>query len=258
MRRRSRLLGLLLPLALLTACAGPTHTIRELGQPAFEPLLGALRLERVEEPQTKGFDAWDPERVEDDGDHRLALRFWPLGDEALIAIEVRARGLGRLSLSEVAAAIYPATLSEANAFELQGTLPASEPLTYSQESERDGESLVLVLRLPRAQLPVGCEALAVPVLSRFRDGWVHVQFYKTAIPEPLRRETLEEAQRRAQGAALASEAPPSEAAPPPQEAKPQSEDAAPPSDADRAPESAPESAPRDLSEPRDPPGQGSQ
>lgn len=235
-RALSLLLVCLLPLC--AGCAGPTFTIRELGQPAFEPLLGSERLEGLEEEQTKGFDAFDPARVEDEGDHRLALRFWPLGDATLIAIEVRARGLGRLRLSDLAAAIYPATLAEASAFEAQGTLPAGEPLVYSQESERDGESRVLVLRLPRDQVPPGCEAFAVPVLSRFEDGWVHVQFYRTAIPEPLRRETPEEAQRRAaanapqaqEGPAPPAEGPAESPASPaegPAPASPEAEQAAP-------------------------------
>ena len=245
MRRAQTLSSLSLLISLLSlcaGCAGPTFTVRELGQPAFEPLLGSERLERIEEEQTKGFDAFDPARVEDDGDHRLALRFWPLGDATLIAFEVRARGLGRLRLSDLAAAIYPATLAEASAFEVQGTLPAAEPLVYGQESERDGESRVLVLRLPREQVPPGCEALVVPVLSRFEDGWVHVQFYRTAIPEPLRRETPEEAQRRADAGppgAVEAPAPPAEGAPAQPEAAPETADPEAPDPSPEAPRAEP-------------------
>lgn len=208
MSAAARSLAPLLALA-LCGCAGPTYTISELGQPAFEPLLGATRLERVEGEQTKGFDVFDPNRVEDDGNHRLGMRFWPLGDAEEVAIEVRGYALGGLYLSDLAAAVYPATRSESLEFEASGRLPAASSILYSADSEVEQGNRVLLLRFPRSALPPGCEALVVPVLARFEDGWVHVQYYKTAIPEPLRRESPEEAAARAKAAG----APPGEPTP---------------------------------------------
>ncbi|MBL4847715.1 MAG: hypothetical protein JKY65_19530 [Planctomycetes bacterium] len=178
-------------------CTGPTATIRELGQPAFEPLLGDLRLARVDEEQTGGFDAFDPDTAQPSSDHRIALRFWPLADDETIAIEVRARGIGELPLRDIAAAVYPATRLQCAAYQATGQLPTPEPIFYSGDSKSDLGGRVLTMTFPRSDLPPGTVSLAVPVLLRFEDGWIRVQYYKTTVPEPLRRETPEVAAERA-------------------------------------------------------------
>ena len=58
---------LLLAGLLLTAagCAGPTATIRELGHPVFEPVVGASsRFARAEKQRLGGLDAYQPDEVE--------------------------------------------------------------------------------------------------------------------------------------------------------------------------------------------------
>ena len=224
---RGRLL-LLLGAFVLAGCAGPTATIRELGQPAFEPLLGQIRLERVSEPQTGGFDVFDPDTAQKGSDHRIGLRFWPLADSETIAIEIRSRSLGKLRLRDLAAAVYPATRSQCQDYQATGNLPALEPVLYTSDSKDDRGGRILTMTFPRSSLPKGTTNLAVPVLLRFEDGWVRVQYYSTAVPEPLRRETPEAAEarlkkeiadaiaakRKAEGKSPKDEAPPEEAAPP--------------------------------------------
>lgn len=179
-------------------CSGPQGTISEFGQPAFQPLLGDTRYELAsEEPQPKGFDAFDPATVQDEADHRLALSFLPMADQEQTAIEIRAQVVGGLPLRDLAAAVYPSSRAECQAFESAGTLPASEPLFVASDSKPTSKGRVLTMIFPRSSIPQGTLGFAIPILLRFEDGWIRVQYYQTAVPEPLRRESVEAAEARA-------------------------------------------------------------
>ncbi len=213
--RRAPLL-LLLVIPALAGCRGPTATIGEHGFPVFAEVVGAdAQLERPDPKQTQGLDAFG-ERVDKSADHRFAVRFWPLSSEEKVAVEVKARADGNLQIGELAMAAYPVTRTEAERFRMRGVLPdpAAEPIAFARGGEQDGEgSISLILIFPRDAIPEGTERLALPTLARFDDGWVHVRFYQTAVPEPLRRLSSEEVEafkkRAAEAAAQAAqEAPP--------------------------------------------------
>lgn len=179
-------------------CAGPQGTISEFGQPAFEPVLGTTLLERAsEEPQPKGFDAFDPGPVQTDADHRLVLSFRPMADEVDTSVEIFAQGQGELRLQDLAAAVYPATRAECQTFEATGVLPAGKPVFFSRASKATAKGRVLTMIFPRTAVPAGTAGFAIPILVRFEDGWVRVQYYRTAVPQPLRRESPEAAEARA-------------------------------------------------------------
>lgn len=187
--------GLLL---LAVGCAGPQGTISELGHPEFEPHLGSTVYELAsEEPQPKGFDAFDPETVQDEADHRLALSFLPMADEEQTAIEIRAQVVGGLPLRDLVAAVYPTTRTGCQAFEVKGALPPCEPIFVSSDSKPTRKGRVLTMIFPRSAIPPGTLGFAIPILLRFEDGWIRVQYYQTAVPEPLRRESPEAAEARA-------------------------------------------------------------
>jgi hypothetical protein len=193
---RRAALGLLLLVA--AGCSGPQGTISQLGQPAFEPILGATVYELAsEEPQPKGFDAFDPATVQDDADHRLALSFLPMADEEQTAIEIRAQVVGGLPLRDLAAAVYPATRANCQAFESRGALPEGAPIFTASDSKATSKGRVLTMIFPRSSIPAGTLGFAIPILLRFEDGWIRVQYYQTAVPEPLRRESPEAAEARA-------------------------------------------------------------
>jgi len=193
-----RRVALAASLLLAAGCSGPQGTITELGQPVFEAQLGKTVYELAsEEPQPKGFDAFDSATVQDEADHRLALSFLPMADEEQTAIEIRAQVVGGLPLRDLAAAVYPATRAECQAFESTGALPQGEPLYTSSDSKATSKGRVLTMFFPRSTTPAGTEGLVIPILLRFEDGWIRVQYYQTAVPQPLRREAPEAAEARA-------------------------------------------------------------
>ncbi len=185
-------------LLLLAGCSGPQGTISELGQPEFAAQLGNTVYELAsEEPQPRGFDAFDSATVQDEADHRLALSFLPMADEEQTAIEIRAQVVGGLPLRDLAAAVYPATRAECQAFESSGALPKSEPIFSSSDSKATSKGRVLTMFFPRSATPPGTQGFAIPILLRFEDGWIRVQYYQTAVPQPIRRESPEAAEARA-------------------------------------------------------------
>ena len=169
----------------LAGCGGPSWTIRELGHPVFEPILGAqVRFERQDPDQIKQLDAY-PDSVDFDADHRFGLAFKPTGDEAGLTFEVRAVPKGALRITDVAVAVFAATPQEAQNFEAFGELSSPEsPLALETRVVEGEDGLrILALALPREALPAGTAWLAVPTLVRFADGWITIRFFKTVVPD---------------------------------------------------------------------------
>lgn len=180
----------LAPLLLsLSACAAETYTIRELGHPQFEQVVGAdTRFERVPEPQRGQLDAF-PERADREGDHRFLHAIVPIGTEEDVYLEVRAarRPPTGLPLQSLTVAVYALDGRQAEAFGATGALPAAEePITVVTTREKDDGILALLVRLPRAAIPEGTERLAFPILVQFEDGWIHLLFYRTGVPAAVR------------------------------------------------------------------------
>ena len=137
----SRLVFLLAPLILLVSgCSSQTYSIRELGHPAFESVVGKeTAFERADEEQRKGLDAFTSD-VQASGDHSFIVSFWPAGSEDKIGLEIRARAKGKLSLERLAAAVFAVSRKESSTFSLTGALPAPRaPIAFSGESEEDEE-----------------------------------------------------------------------------------------------------------------------
>jgi hypothetical protein len=212
MRRYSAPFAALVMLA--SGCSSPTLTMTDLGQPVFTDVVGAdARYERVDPKQTGGLDAY-PATADADADHRMSLTFWPGSTPEKVGIEVKAKARGKLPLKRIAAAVYPVSHGEAQRFARKGTLPdpTATPLGFSAESEPDETGWrVLAVVFPRESIPPGTAFLAVPVLSEFKDGWVHLSYYKTMIPEPMKFLSPEEVEQleaeRAQGDGQAAGSP---------------------------------------------------
>ncbi len=178
---------------LLAGCGGPSQTLRQLGHPAFEEVVGKDTLySRADPEQRMGMDAYTGD-VDSDGDHSFIISFWPAGTEEKIGLEVRARGKGQLNLESLAAAVFPITRQQAQRFEAIGELPdpSATPIAFSGASEQDESgNTVLYLFFLRSAIPAGTEWLAIPTLARFADGWIHVRYYETAIPEAMKLRVL--------------------------------------------------------------------
>jgi hypothetical protein len=175
----------------LGACA-QTATIRELGHPAFEPVVGAeTRFELLDGAQKGELLAY-PDTVRMEEDHRWIFGAIPTGtaDHVLLEIRAAARPPSGLPLAKLAAAIYPLTLAQAAEFSRTGALPAPEsPVAFEWTSEHetlpnDQRVMILNLRVPRAALPPDADRLAATILAQLEDGWVHVRFYQTGVPVP--------------------------------------------------------------------------
>ncbi|MCO5166814.1 MAG: hypothetical protein M9894_10670 [Planctomycetes bacterium] len=176
----------LAPLLLsLSACAAETYTIRELGHPQFEQVVGAeARFQRVPEPQRGQLDAF-PERADLEGDHRFLHTIIPMGTEEDVYLDVRAarRPPTGLPLESLTVAVYALDARQAEAFGVAGQLPAPEqPITVVTTREKEEGVLALLVRLPRSAIPEGTERLAFPILVQFEDGWIHLLFYRTGVP----------------------------------------------------------------------------
>lgn len=175
-------------LALAAGCNTPSMTIRELGHPAFESVVGKETLFARPNPnQRTGLDAFTQD-VEDDANHRFEISFWPTANEKKIVLEVRAAARGRLQLSTLASAAFAVTRRQALRFEAIGELPdPAHPIAISTKTEfNEKGGATLYLFFDRAAIPEGTEWLAIPTLARFKDGWISILFYETAIPTPMK------------------------------------------------------------------------
>lgn len=194
---------LLVPLLLPLAACAETHTIRQLGHPEFEGVVGAeTRFERVGVRQVGQLDAF-PETADDEGDHRFMHTIWPSGTEEAVYLDVRAgqRPPTGLPLDSLSVAVYALDAQQAQAFALDGKLPnAEEPITAVTTDEKQDGVLGVLLKLPRAAIPAGTEKLAFPILVQFEDGWIHLLYYQTGIPAAIRELDPEELRQQQEGA----------------------------------------------------------
>lgn len=182
----------LLALVLCSGCAAPpSHTVRELGLPVFEPQLGTdTRFVRAGDgrgPQ-QGIDAW-PAGSDPADEHRAFLSVVPSGTEDTVLLAVGVAGNPNAPpLARLAVACYPVRESEAWEFHRTGRLPAPDapPLALARQDAPDPDGVLrLLLRLPRAEVPQGTERLAFPILFQFADGWIHISWYQSIVPAPV-------------------------------------------------------------------------
>jgi hypothetical protein len=179
---------LVLSLLLLSVgCNTPSLTIRDLGHPAFEEVVGAETLfARPALDQRLGLDAFTSD-VDEGANHKFVVSFWPTANKDKIGLQVRAAGVGHLELAKLAVAAFPVTRQQALRFEAIGELPDPlHPIAVSTKTERDENGgATLYLFFERSAIPAGTEWLAIPTLAQFKDGWIHIRFYETAIPTPM-------------------------------------------------------------------------
>lgn len=185
--------ALLASLLAVVGCAAPeSFTIRELGQPAFEPLLGPqtrfVRATPQGGPQGQGLDAWLAEG-DHANEHRAFLSVVPTGlpETVLLAVGV-AGNPAAPPLARLAVACYPLREAEAWEFLRTGRLPDPDAatLTLARVDAPDPDGVLrLLLKLPRAQVPPGTERLGFPILFQFQDGWIHLAWYQSIVPEPV-------------------------------------------------------------------------
>jgi len=173
-------------LALLAGCSGPSYTIAELGHGEFEPIVGKeTRYYRIDDQQIKAIDAYTDE-VDNEADHRFQVTFWPTGDEQYVLIGIEVHPRGALPITDLAAVVYAVDPQTAANFEVKGKLPEdAEPLASSPEPITGEGGMAIKILLPRERIPEGKTWLAVPTLTRFKDGWIHLRFYKTAVPAKI-------------------------------------------------------------------------
>jgi hypothetical protein len=175
-----------LALLSLIGCA-ETSTIRQLGHPEFEQVVGKdTQFERVGAKQVQNLDAF-PARADEGANHRFVHSIDPRGTDEVVILDVRAgphpdRGVPLASLS---VGVYPVKAQEAMAFAHDGRLPAPEqPLTVVTTKEKIDGILALIVKLPRTALPADAERIACPILVEFEDGWIHLYYYQTVVPAP--------------------------------------------------------------------------
>lgn len=173
-------------LALVAAgCAGETWTIRELGHPVFEPVVGPdAELVRAEPSPPGELDAHPP--GVDRAGHVSRVRGIPGGDGDTVWIAFRAEARGGVPVGSLAVAAFAVDFAQAQRFQLSGRLPDAEPaLAFAHVDEVGPDGVLrLLLRVPRAAIPPGRGYLALPCLVRFRDGWVQLTFQQTPVPPP--------------------------------------------------------------------------
>lgn len=184
---RAAALAVCLPLLSLGACA-ETATIRQLGQPAFEQVVGAeTRFERVGARQVQNLDAF-PDRADEGANHRFVHSIDPRGAEDAVYLDVRAGPHPEegVPLDSLSVAVYAVTAQEAMAFAKDGALPAPERalLVVTTKEKLDANILAAIVKLPRDGIPAGTERLACPILVQFADGWIHLYYYQTVVPAP--------------------------------------------------------------------------
>jgi hypothetical protein len=198
MNLKTKLLGPLFLLPLLLGCTGPSQTIRQLGHPTFEVVVGKGTLYTRPDPeQRQGMDAYTSES-KGNADHTFMISFWPTGNEDTISLEIRARANGKLQLESLAAAAFPLTRQQAQRFKVMGELPQTDqrgapaaPIALETRSEfTESGTTILYLTVPRSASPAGTEWLAVPTLAKFKDEWISVRFYETAVPQHMKLQVL--------------------------------------------------------------------
>jgi hypothetical protein len=176
--------GLLcLGVLLLAGCGGPTFTIRELGQPAFERYVGAeTRFERVDERELQGLNAF-PDTSDSGADHRFGITFLPTGDAERVWLGIEVQPRGKLGIKQLVAAVYLVDATVAANFPTRGKLPPDAvPLMVADKVIRGGKAMALKIMIPRKDLAGDKRYLAIPALTQFEDGWIYVRFLKTSIP----------------------------------------------------------------------------
>jgi hypothetical protein len=177
---------LLLPFALsLTACA-ETSSIRQMGHPEFEQVVGAeTEFQRADEQQQGQVDAF-PDGADAEGDHRFLASIIPIGVEEVVVLDVRAaeRPPTGLPLKSLTVGAYALNAEQAGQYAVDGSLPSPEtPLIVLTTTEKGEEGvLMLTVQLPRDAIPEGTEKLAFPICVQFQDGWINLVFYQTGIP----------------------------------------------------------------------------
>lgn len=174
---------LLASLALLAGCSGPSYTIAELGHGEFEAIVGKeTRYYRIDDQQIKAIDAYTDE-VDKEADHRFQVTFWPTGDENYVLIGIEVHPRGKLEITDLAAVVYAVDPQAAANFEVKGNLPPeAKPIASSADPITGEGGMAIKILLPRKDIPEGMSWLAVPTLTKFKDGWIHLRFYKTAVP----------------------------------------------------------------------------
>ena len=192
---------LLASLALLAGCNGPSYTIAELGHGEFEAIVGKeTRYYRIDDQQIKAIDAYTDE-VDKEADHRFQVTFWPTGDENYVLIGVEVHPRGKLEITDLAAVVYAVDPQAAANFEVKGTLPPeAKPIASSPDPITGEGGMAIKILLPRKDIPEGKTWLAVPTLTKFKDGWIHLRFYKTAVPA-----RISEMQKKLEGVATKEE-----------------------------------------------------
>ncbi|MCA8924464.1 MAG: hypothetical protein KDD82_21820 [Planctomycetes bacterium] len=178
-----RVLLLAAGLPLLSACATPAQTPRELGLGVFEPLLGAeVRLR----PQPIADGHLDAAAESGGGTQAAHVSIVPTGTAEAVLVAVGAVAHpGSHPVSGVGVAIYPLAPEATPAYELRGELPSDPPLlvAFSPEADPDG-AVRLLAKLPRGEVPAGTRRLAIPVVIRFANGGIHVTYLHGVVPEP--------------------------------------------------------------------------
>jgi hypothetical protein len=174
----------------LCACAD-TGTIRDLGRPEFEEVVGKdTRFTRPDEKQVGSFDAY-PATADPKLDHNWVFMFLPAGSPDTVAVQVRAAAKTTGNpLTDLAGAVYPLTQEQIPDYRRTGKVPG-EPLANkvtSAPSDPEKGVYELIIELPRASIPQGTDKLAVPLLARFKDGWVSVHLSLTGVPAPVPEE----------------------------------------------------------------------
>lgn len=187
----SRLAGLLFLVLPLSACA-QTGTIRELGHPAFESVVGADTQLELMEGAPKGELVAFTDDVRMDADHRWIFGAIPTGttDDVLLEVRAASRPPSGLALKTLAVAVFPLTLQQAAEFSRTGKVPAPEsPIAFESTSElqtlpNDQQVMIVNVKIARSALPPDTERLAATVLAQLEDGFVHARFYQTGVPVP--------------------------------------------------------------------------
>lgn len=184
-------------LALLSSGCAQTYTIRDLGHPEFEAIVGAeTRYQREDEKQKGMIDAF-PTDLE--GDHRTSLFFVPDGteEEVVLTIRIGTKPVTGLPLAQLGVAVYGLAAGDVAAYERDGKLPTPEsPITARVVDSKDPQGgLAIRIAIPRGAIPPTAAKLACPLLVRFEDGWISLLFCQTGIPAVVERGDPAELQR---------------------------------------------------------------
>jgi hypothetical protein len=163
------------------------HSIRDLGHPQFEEVLGTeAKYQRADLRQEGSVDAL-PTTAKDSQGHRFRKFTQPTATPDKVEVDVRIMRHPQNSVPPdlLAVAAYPLPEADVELFTRSGSLASpDQPLALVVQREVTAPEGVLraVLSLERSKLPAGCKHLAVTYLVRFEDGWIHVEFLEVPIP----------------------------------------------------------------------------